>query len=142
MCIRDRTLINGGTYFGPGASFQYGFNENLVAGFNFDYQFGSGGIYLMNFEPRIDYYLNSAYNGFHVGSNFGYVISGFSTTIPGFGTVSGSAGEGAIGAGAGYAHPLSDNIFIDVSAGGSYFLTSKAFAVRPTLTFGYKFGGK
>ncbi|MBL7788931.1 MAG: hypothetical protein JNL75_03755 [Chitinophagales bacterium] len=142
------TLADGATYFGPGASFQYGINENIVIGLNFDYQFGSGGASLMNIEPRFDYYFNSAFNGFHAGTNISYLRS--SVTIPAisFGGVvlfpeqTVSAGQMAIGGLAGYTHPLSDAMFVDVSCGGAYMLDGKAFAVRPTLTFGYKFGGK
>lgn len=142
------TLADGATYFGPGASFQYAFNENMVGGLNFDYQFGSSSSSLMNIEPRFDYYLNSAYNGFHIGSNISYLRS--SVTIPAivFGGVTltqattASAGQLAVGALAGYTHPLSESIFVDVACGGAYMIDGKAFAVRPTLTFGYKFGGK
>jgi hypothetical protein len=141
-------LADGATYFGPGASFQYGLNENMVLGFNFDYHLGSGSSSLMNIEPRFDYYLNSAFDGFHIGSNISYLRS--SVTIPAisFGGVvlspekTATAGQMAIGALAGYTHPLSDNLFVDVAAGGAYMLDGKAFAVRPTLTVGYKFGGK
>lgn len=142
------TLADGATYFGPGASFQYGINENIVIGLNFDYHLGSASSSLMNIEPRFDYYFNSAFNGFHAGTNIGYVRS--SVTIPAisFGGIvifpeqTASSGQMAIGGLAGYTHPLSDKMFLDVSAGGTYLLTGKAFAVRPTLTFGYKFGGK
>ncbi len=140
-------LADGATYFGPGASFQYGLNENMVLGFNFDYHLGSASSYLMNFEPRFDYYLKSAFDGFHIGSNMSYIISGVpesSVTIGGFTvkTPAASSGQMAVGALAGYTHPLSDKLFLDVAAGGAYMLTGKAFAVRPTLTLGYKFGGK
>jgi hypothetical protein len=101
----------------------------------------------MNIEPRFDYYLKSAFDGFHIGTNFSYLRS--SVTIPGF-TFLGvttpeqtvSSGQMAVGALAGYTHPLSDKMFLDVSCGGAYMLTGKDVAVRPTLTFGYKFGGK
>jgi hypothetical protein len=137
------TLAGGATYFGPGASFQYGINENIVLGANFDYHLGSASSSLMNIEPRFDYYLTKAYEGLHLGSNFSYLMS--SVTIPGLGTVGGgtvSSSQMAVGALAGYTHPLSDKMFVDISAGGAYMLTSKDIAVRPTLSFGYKFGGK
>ena len=141
-------LADGATYFGPGASFQYGLNENIVLGFNFDYHIGSGSSSLMNIEPRVDYYLKSAFDGFHIGSNISYLRS--SVTIPAisFGGVvlfpeqTATAGQMAIGALAGYTHPLGEKLFLDVAAGGAYMLDGKAFAVRPTLTLGYKFGGK
>jgi hypothetical protein len=142
------TLAGGATYFGPGASFQYGINENIVIGLNFDYHLGSASSSLMNIEPRFDYYLKSAFDGFHIGTNVGYLRS--SVTIPAisFGGVvifpeqTASAGQMAVGALAGYTHPLSDKMFLDVSCGGAYMLTASDIAVRPTLTFGYKFGGK
>jgi hypothetical protein len=140
-------LADGATYFGPGASFQYGINENIVLGFNFDYHIGSGSSSLMNIEPRVDYYLKSAFDGFHIGSNISYLHQSVTIPVITFGgiTVGGgtaSSGQMAVGALAGYTHPLSDKLFLDVAAGGAYMLTGKAFAVRPTLTLGYKFGGK
>jgi len=136
-------LSNGSTYFGPGASFQYGLNENMVVGLNADYHIGSNSAYLMNIEPRFDYYLKSAFDGLHIGSNMSYVVRGIPETKIGPITVpSSSSGQLALGGLAGYTHSLNDKLFVDASVGGAYFLTGKAVAIRPTLSLGYKFGGK
>lgn len=138
------SLISGSTFFGPGASFQYGLNPNIVIGLNFDYHVGSASSSLMNIEPRFDYYLNSAFNGIHLGTNIGMNMT--SQTIPGItiGTTTfggGTVSSSEIGAGAlaGYTHPLSDKMFLDVSCGGGYLMTSKVVAIKPTLSVGMKF---
>lgn len=130
------------TYFGPGASFQYGLNENMALGLNFDYHFGESSSSLMNIEPRFDYYLNSLYNGLHIGSNIGF--NNYSQSFAG---VSVSAKALQLGALVGYTHPLSDNLTVDLSCGAGLGMSLETggksnFGVRPTLSLGYKLGGK
>jgi hypothetical protein len=121
------------TFFGPGASFQYGLNENMVIGGNFDYHVGESSSSWMNIEPRFDYYLKSAFDGLHIGSNVAYT-----TLSPR------SASQLHLGASIGYTHPLSDKLLFDASTGLGYtmFTGSGSFGIRPALSLGYKFGGK
>jgi hypothetical protein len=131
------------TFFGPGASFQYGLNENMALGANFDYHIGEASSSWINIEPRFDYYLNSAFNGFHVGSNVAYTMFTQSITFLGV-TTSASASQMHIGASLGYTHPISDNLLVDVSSGIGYtmFTGSGSLGIRPAVSLGYKFGGK
>lgn len=127
------------TFFGPGASFQHGLNENMAIGLNFDYHFGEASTSLMNIEPRFDYYLNSVFNGFHIGSNIGF--NNYSQSLGG---VSFSAKALQLGANLGYTHPLSENMLIDIACGAGLGMSlesggSSNFGVRPALSLGYKF---
>lgn len=126
------------TFFGPGASFQHGLNENMAIGLNFDYQVGESSTSLINIEPRFDYYINSVFDGFHIGSNIGF--NNYSV-----GSVSAKALQ--LGALLGYTHPLSDNLQVDISCGAGLGMSLETggksnFGVRPALSLGYKFGGK
>ena len=131
------------TFFGPGASFQYGLNENMVIGGNFDYHVGESSSSWMNIEPRFDYYLKSTFNGFHIGSNVAYTMFTQSFTFLGI-TTSASVSQMHLGASFGYTHPLSDKLLFDASTGLGYtmFTGSGSFGIRPALSLGYKFGGK
>jgi hypothetical protein len=122
------------TFFGPGVSFQHGLSENMVIGGNFDYHVGEASSSWMNIEPRFDYYLKSAFDGLHIGSNVAYTM--FSQSV------SASVGQLHIGASFGYTHPLSDNLVIDLSTGLGYtmFTGEGSLGVRPALSLGYKFG--
>jgi hypothetical protein len=122
------------TFFGPGVSFQHGLSENMVIGGNFDYHVGEASSSWMNIEPRFDYYLKSAFDGLHIGSNVAYTM--FSQSV------SASVGQLHIGASFGYTHPLSDNLVIDLSTGLGYtmFTGEGSLGIRPALSLGYKFG--
>jgi hypothetical protein len=126
------------TFFGPGASFQYGLNENTALGLNFDYHIGESSTSLINIEPRLDYYLNSVYNGIHIGSNIGFNMY----------SVAGTSSKALqLGALLGYTHPLSDNLTVDLSCGAGLGMSLESgggsnFGVRPALSLGYKLGGK
>jgi hypothetical protein len=129
------------TFFGPGVSFQHGLSENMVIGGNFDYHVGEASSSWMNIEPRFDYYLKSAFDGLHIGSNVAYTM--FSQTVTsGPISVSASVGQLHIGASFGYTHLLSDNLVIDLSTGLGYtmFTGEGSLGVRPALSLGYKFG--
>ena len=111
-------------------------NENIVLGFNFDYHLGKSSTYLINFEPRFDYYLNSAFNGFHIGSNLTYVISGIPESKTTLGPITvtvpaSSAGQIAlVGALVGYIHPLSDAIFFRCIFWRYLFVRWKSFCSK------------
>lgn len=125
------SLIDGSNFFGPGATFQYGINENIVVGLNLDYHLGESSSSLLNVEPRVDYYLKSAFDGLHLGTNFSYLRTSFGSA---------SVGEFALGGSLGYSHPINENLIIDLSSGGAYLMDSKVLAIRPILTLAYKLG--
>ena len=122
------------TLFGPGASFQHALNENMAFGLNFDYLVGESSYSMMNIEPRFDYYLNSMFDGLHVGSNIGF--NNYSESSVSFKALQ-------LGALIGYTHPLNDNLHIDFSTGAGLGMSLETgggsnFGIRPTLSIGYK----
>lgn len=120
------------TFFGPGASFQRGINENIALGLNFDYHVAENSQSWMNIEPRVDYYFDKVFQGFHAGSNIGYTTYSISSI---------GVSQLHIGASLGYTHPLSENLQIDIASGLGYTLFSGegSLGIRPALSIGYKF---
>lgn len=127
------TLFDGSNYFGPGASVQKQLSEHFTAGANIDYHTGKSSSSLLTIEPRLDYFFDKSFQGFHIGTNIAY--SSFSYT-------GGSNGFINIGASAGYSKAIiGENVIFDASLGlGSmYGAGSSFFAARPALSIGYNF---
>ncbi len=121
--------------YGPGASFQHAMTENVALGFNFDFHLSEiSGVSMLNFEPRVDYYLNEMFKGFHVGSNIGLGLTMFT---------GGSSKMVQLGANLGYSLPLGEKLLFDVSSGLGYGMSLEtggggSFGVKPVLSLGYK----
>jgi hypothetical protein len=127
------------TFIGGGLTFQHGISPNIALGINSDYHVAENSQYWMNIEPRFDYYFNSVFNGFHVGSNMAYTIYGASFSAGGV-TVTASQGQMHIGATLGYAHSLGEKLVLDITNGFGYtlFTGSGSMGIRPALTLGLK----
>jgi hypothetical protein len=127
------SLFDGANYFGPGASVQRQLGEHFTAGLNLDYHTGKSSASFLTIEPRIDYFFDKSFQGFHIGSNIAY--SAFSYT-------GGSSGFFNIGATAGYSKAIiGENIIFDATLGlGSMYGSGTSFFVaRPALSLGYNF---
>lgn len=127
------SLFDGSNFFGPGASVQRKLTEHFTAGLNLDYHIGKSSASLFTFEPRLDYFFDKSFQGFHIGTNIAY--SAFSYT-------GGSNGFFNLGATAGYSKAIiSENIIFDATLGlGSMSGSGSSFFVaRPTLSLGYNF---
>lgn len=119
-----------GLGFGPGFSYQRAIGDNIAVGINLDFHLGS--FTIINIEPRFDYFPQSVFEGFHVGTKIG--INSYSFGL----------GNGLnLGLNLGYMFEVAKNVRIDIAAapgvavslnGGPAFIT-----IIPIASVGYAF---
>lgn len=142
---------NGGgynSYLGGGMSYQFVLSEKWTMGANIDYMAGNNSNFLVNLEPRFDYFLKKALKGFHVGSNVGYNINGLNGGFTAgktltSGLVNPVANGFNLGLNTGYMFKMSDLRF-DITVGPAFWYNmtnsgDHAVTFKTMATLGYNF---
>jgi hypothetical protein len=122
---------------GPGISFQTTSKGKISTGVNFDYHFGPNKSALYSIEPRVDFYTDTVFNGFHIGTNCGILVEEVANSK--FLTLGYKLG-GLIGV----SIPAGESILFDISCGIGYSKPlesgyNSVLYFNPSFTLGTRF---